>query len=452
MRQAYDLHDYQKRIAIDAAERSTALGGLLEPGLGKTITALTAFMTAKRHHGVESALVVAPKNACLDAWFNQYKEWNHTKDLIVALVVGTPAQRKAAINLGADIYVVNNENLVWLLEEMTTLPDMLIIDESHNFKDPSTKRFKALRKRIDEFTFRSIWTGSPTPESLVDLWSQVYLLDGGARLGKNITRFRTDYCEPAYIDRRTNQVHTWKVRPSKRDELLERVSDICFSLRAQDYLSLPDCTFVDHRFEFDAATRKLYRDLKKDHVANLGGTEITAVSAGAVAQKLWQLTSGAIYDTGFDGKSLDTFQRIHDLKIERLRELIAAGIPTLVFTHFRHSQLRLAEEFPMGKTLDGDAIAEWQQGSISLAWTHPKSGGVGLNLQRNDCPSAQIVWFDITPSGKDYQQGNARIHRQGQRVPVVVHHLLVERSVDEPYLMAAQGKLTEQEANMEALK
>jgi len=361
--------------------------------------------------------------------------------------MGSPAQRISSLNKDADIYLINLENVAWLCELSNKLVfTNLVIDESSRFKDPSTKRFKALRKHLKGFSRRIILTGTPTPQGMQDLWSQVGILDLGERLETSITKFRAKYMEPDQINRHTRQVYSWKLVKGADMSINSKIIDICYSLKAEDYLQLPKCTKLYHPIELDKTIKAKYNELRKNMVADIGKEQITAPTAAALANKLLQFTSGAVYDE--EGKT----QEVHGAKLEYLESIVEeSSSPALVFYHFRHSLERIQNRFPQAVVLDDDNIEAWRRGEIRMLLAHPQSGGIGLNLQCNTGETAQTVWFDLPWSSENYIQANARIYRQGQEKPVIIHHLTVRNSIDEKVVDVLDGKINLQEALLNSL-
>ena len=324
-----------------------------------------------------------------------------------------------------------------------------MIDESSRFKDPSTKRFKALKKHLKGFQRRLILTGTPTPQGMPDLWSQVGILDLGERLETTLTAFRAKYLTPDKMNRHTHVVYSWKLQPGAEQTIRNQIADICFSLKAEDYLTLPKLTNTYHTVDAGSEFKKQYDQLKKDMVAQIGNETITAATAATLTGKLLQLTSGAIYNA--DGE----WQAVHDAKLEYLESILEeASGPVLVFYHFKHSLERIKKMFPQAVELRDSAaqIEAWNRGEIPVLLAHPQSGGIGLNLQCNVGETAQTVWFDLPWSSENYIQANARIYRQGQEKPVIIHHLVVEKSIDEQVVKVLEGKINLQEALLESLK
>jgi SNF2 family DNA or RNA helicase len=374
-------------------------------------------------------------------------KWEHLKHLRVSKIIGSPEKRLAGLNAEADIYLINLENVAWLCELSNKLVfTNLVIDESSRFKDPSTKRFKALKKHLKGFSRRLILTGTPTPQGMQDLWSQVGILDLGQRLETSLTRFRDKYMTPDQMNRHTRVVYNWKFKPGCDQIVQDKISDICYSLKAEDYLTLPECTYVYHSISFDPQVRKKYEQLKKDMVAEIGKEKITAPTAAALANKLLQFTSGAVYSE--DGQA----HEVHRAKLEYLESIMEeCSSPTLVFYHFKHSLQRLRLTFPDAVVLDDDNIAAWRRGEIRMLLAHPQSGGIGINLQCNVGETAQTVWYDLPWSSENYIQANARIYRQGQEKPVIIHHLTMTGSVDEQVVKVLDGKINLQDALLNAL-
>ena len=437
------LHPYQKEL-ISKASTIPNLGLLLPPGLGKTTTTLT--IIAEQMQG--KTLIIAPKRVAETVWDAEVKKWDHLKHLRVSKIMGSPSARMSGLNADADIYLINLENVAWLCGVSDKLVfTNLVIDESSRFKDPSTKRFKALKKHLKGFSRRIILTGTPTPQGVADLWSQVGILDLGARLETSLTKFRDKYLQPDQFNRHTRVVYSWKPKSGAAKAIQDKVSDICFSLKAEDYLQLPELTSLYHKVEIDKNVREKYEQLKKDMVVDIKKEKITAPTAAALANKLLQFTSGAVYNE--DGET----HEVHRSKLEYLESIMEeSSSPTLVFYHFKHSLQRLRLQFPQAVVLDDDNIEAWRRGEIRMLLAHPQSGGIGLNLQCNVGDTAQTVWFDLPWSSENYIQANARIYRQGQEKPVIIHHLIVSNSVDERVVDVLQGKITLQDAILESLQ
>ena len=436
------LHPYQLAV-IEKAKATPNLGLFMEPGLGKSVTALT--IAAEQFKG--ATLVVAPKRVAETVWDTECAKWEHLCHLKVVKIMGSEKQRLAALKEKADIYIINLENIVWL----TNVTDMLVFtnfiaDESSRWKSPQTKRFKALKKHLKGFSRRLILTGTPTPQGMGDLWSQVGILDLGERLETSLTRFRDKYMMPDQMNRHTRVVYSWKLKENADQSIKNKIADICFSLKAEDYLQLPALTTLYHQVEIDKNVRKQYEQLRKEMVVDIQKERITAPTAATLANKLLQFTSGAIYNE--DGET----QEIHRSKLEYLESVMEeTSSPALVFYHFKHSLQRIRQTFPYAMVLDDDNIEAWRRGKIRMLLAHPQSGGIGLNLQCNVGETAQTVWYDLPWSSENYIQANARVYRQGQTVPVILHHLVVSKSIDEQVVKVLEGKINLQQALLDAL-
>jgi SNF2 family DNA or RNA helicase len=353
----------------------------------------------------------------------------------------------AGLNADADIYLINLENVAWLcgLSDKLVFTN-LVIDESSRFKDPSTKRFKALKKHLKGFSRRLILTGTPTPQGMQDLWSQVGILDLGQRLETSLTRFRDKYMTPDQMNRHTRVVYSWKLKPGADLQVQEKIQDICMSLKAEDYLQLPTLSNIYHSINIDKNVRSQYDQLRKDMVVEIKKERITAPTAATLANKLLQFTSGAVYNE--EGGA----QEVHRAKLERLESIMEeSSSPTLVFYHFKHSLQRIRLQFPEAVVLDDDNIEAWRRGEIRMLLAHPQSGGIGINLQCNVGDTAQTVWFDLPWSSENYIQANARIYRQGQEKPVIIHHLTIAGSIDEQVVKVLDGKINLQQALLDTL-
>lgn len=437
-----NLHQYQRNV-LEKAKQLPHLGLFMEPGLGKTVTALTIISESPKG----KTLVIAPKRVAESVWAPECAKWKHLSSLKVVKIMGSPKQRFEALKSSSDVYVINVENVTWLVDNWPIGGfDYLIVDESSRFKDPSTKRFKALKKVLKGFKRRIIATGTPTPQGYGDLWSQVGILDLGERLETSLTRFRDKYMYASERNRHTGVVYKWALNQGADSAINDRINDICFSLRAEDYLQLPSLTNLHHSITLDADVKRKYNELKKHMVAEIGTEEITAPTAATLTNKLLQFTSGAIYNEA--GEPVP----IHETKLEFLESLLEeSSAPTLLFYHFKHSLNRIKERFPEAVELSDGNIEAWRRGEIRLLVCHPQSGGIGLNLQCNVGELAQCVWYDLPYSSENYIQANARVYRQGQTKPVIIHHLLVEGSIDEQVVKVLEGKINLQDALMNAL-
>lgn len=438
-----NLHQYQNRL-IHLAGKIPHMGLFMEPGLGKTVTALSII----RESSSGRTLVIAPKRVAESVWAQECAKWEHLSGLRVIKIMGSPRERLAALHqFNSDVFITNVDNVPWLVDNwISGLFENLIVDESSRFKDPSTKRFKSLKKVLGEFKRRIILTGTPTPQGLGDLWAQVGILDRGDRLGKTLTAFRDTYMYAAERNRHTGVVYKWAIRPGMERQIQDRISDICFSLRAEDYLALPPLTNLYHTCTLSSEVMAKYRQLRKEMVSEIDGKEVTAVTAAALANKLLQFTSGTLYTEDGEAQSSEE-------KIEFLESLVEENPhPTLVFYHYKTALRKLKERFPEAQELSDDNLDLWRAGKIRIMLAHPQSGGIGLNLQCNEGQIAQVVWYDLPWSSENYIQANARVHRQGQEKPVIIHHLVAQGTIDEQVIKVLDGKISAQEALMNDLK
>lgn len=438
-----NLHQYQWNI-LEKAKTTPNLGLFMEPGLGKTATALTIIEESP----TGKTLVIAPKRVAESVWEPECKRWQHLQHFTVTKIMGTPSVRLKNLQSESDVYVINLENVAWLVENWPKGGfDYLIIDESSRFKDPSTKRFKAIKKVLKTFKRRIILTGTPTPQGMADLYAQVGILDLGQRLETSLTKFREKYMHVTDRNRHTGVVYKWGLNDGADKRIQDSISDICYSLRAEDYLELPKLTKLYHSIAWDKEAKAKYNELKKNMVSEIGGEEITAPTAATLTNKLLQFTSGAIYTESKDVVA------IHETKLEFLESLLEeSSAPTLLFYHFKHSLERIKDRFPQAVELNDDNIQAWRDGKIPLLLAHPQSGGIGLNLQCNSGDLAQCIWYDLPYSSENYIQANARVYRQGQTKPVIIHHLTMEGSIDGQVVKVLDGKINLQEALINALK
>ncbi len=445
-------HAYQQHC-IDQILRIKKLGLFLDMGLGKTVTTLTAIRELKYNRfAVRRVLVIAPKKVAEGTWTREKDKWDHTRILRVSPVLGSQAKRIRALNTPADLYIINRENVCWLVDYYrNSWPfDMVVVDESSSFKSHSAKRFKALAGVSGKINRMVELTGTPSPNGLEDLWSQVYLLDGGERLGKRYTQFRERYFQP---DRRgaDGMVYSYAAKPGTEQSILDKISDICISMKAEDYLQLPDITYHEIPVELDAKAEKAYRELERKMVLELPEEEeISVTSAAALSNKLLQLANGAVYD---EDRSV---HEVHGCKIEAFLELVESlqGKPVLVFYNFQHDRERILKALSgsglrvreLKTTWDED---DWNAGLIDILLTHPASSAYGLNLQQG---GNHVVWFGLTWNYELYTQANKRLHRQGQTEKVIIHHLVCTGTRDEDVMRALEKKDDVQNWVMESLK
>lgn len=445
---AYQQHCINKILEIKK------LGLFLDMGLGKTVTTLTAVKELKYNRFlVRKVLVIAPKKVAEGTWTKEASKWDHTKMLRVSPVLGSQAKRIRALNTPADLYIINRENVCWLVDYYrNSWPfDMVVVDESSSFKSHSAKRFKALASvgpRIDRMVEL---TGTPSPNGLEDLWSQIFLLDGGERLGKRYTQFRERYFQP---DKRgaDGMVYSYEAKPGTEASILEKISDICISMKAEDYLQLPDIVYHEIPVELDKKSAKAYHELEREMVLQLPEDDemISVTSAAALGNKLLQLANGAIYDEDRQ------VHEVHNCKIEAFMELIESlqGKPVLVFYNYQHDRERILAALSgtrlkvreLKTTQDED---DWNARKIDVLLTHPASSAYGLNLQQG---GNHVIWFGLTWNYELYTQANKRLHRQGQSDKVIIHHLICTGTRDEDVMQALRQKDDVQNWVMESLK
>ena len=441
-------HEYQE-IAIQRIIDHTHYGLLLDMGLGKTVSTLIAIeQLMYDQFDIKKVLLIAPKKVAESTWMQEANKWNETSCLKIASVLGPEKDRIKALQSDSDIYVMNRENVQWLYEyyRKKSFPfDMLVIDESSSFKNPQAKRFKAVRKMRPFFNRVVILTGTPAPNTLMDVWAQIYLLDGGDRLGKTITEYRNRYFKPD----KTNGhiVYSYRLQPGGDTAIFHKMQDICMSLKAKDYLTLPERIENVITVEMNPKEWALYKEMERDHVLSLvSDDDVSALNAASLAGKLLQLANGAIYTD--EGETII----VHNEKVERLKELVETneGKPILVFYNFKHDLQSIKKAFPKAVELKtDDDVAEWNKGKIQMLLAHPASAGYGLNLQAG---GNIIVWYGLTWSLEQYQQANARLHRQGQTQPVIIHHLVTIGTMDEQVMKALERKEAGQDALLEAIK
>lgn len=438
-----DLHEFQN-YGVDFIINKPISALMLECGLGKTITTLTAVSDLMYDYfEISKALIIAPLRVALTVWKQECNKWEQLKYLRCSIAVGSVSEREKALQSDADVYIINRENVEWLVKNYPFDFDMVVVDELSSFKSHQSKRFRALRKvrpKVDRIVGL---TGTPAPNGLMDLWAEINLLDMGERLGRYITRYRDEYFKP---DKRNGAiVYSYKPLPDAEERIYEKISDICVSMKAADYLEMPER--VDNIVEVCMSDKEtaMYKRLEKEMLLPFADGDIDAVNAASLSNKLLQLANGAVYDE--NGK----VREIHSRKLEALEDLIEAanGKPVLVYYIYKHDRDRISERFNAREIKDDKDISEWNAGKIQLAIAHPASCGHGLNLQSG---GSTIVWFGLTWSLELYQQANARLYRQGQKNTVVVHHIITKGTVDEKVMTALKNKDIGQASLMEAIK
>jgi SNF2 family DNA or RNA helicase len=420
---------------------------LLSMGLGKSVITLTAIHElCLNSFEVRKTLIIAPLRVATSTWPAEIQKWDHLQGLTFSVAVGTEAERKAALRQRASVYIINRENVQWLIES-SGLPfdyDMVVIDELSSFKSYQAKRFRSLMKARPHVRRIVGLTGTPSSNGLMDLWAEFRLLDMGKRLGRFITHYRDEFFTP---DKRNQQtVFSYKPRPGAEDEIYRRIADITISMRSTDYLKMPECVMNEVPVTLSGPEHEVYTQMKNDLVVSLNGEEIDAVNAAALSGKLCQMANGAVYG---DEKRV---VHIHDRKLDALEDLIegANGKPVLVAYWFKHDLARIQERFHVREIRTSKDIADWNAGTMPVGLIHPASAGHGLNLQAG---GSALVWFGLTWSLELYQQTNARLWRQGQQAEtVVIHHIITRGTIDEQIMAALKQKDKTQAALIDAVK
>ena len=445
-------HKYQL-TAINHVINVPKCGLFLDMGLGKTVSTLTAIKELKYNRfQVNKVLIIAPKKVAEGTWSKEKDKWNHTKDFRVSLVLGSQQKRIKALSVNADLYIINRENIPWLVDYLRNdwYFDTVVIDESSSFKNSRSKRFKALKMVLPKINRLIELTGTPSPNGVEDLWAQIYLLDQGIRLEKYITHFRAKYMDPNKRNR--SQIFDYKIKDGVYDSVINKISDICISMKSEDYLELPDLSYNEIPVILNDKARRDYDKMERDFVLELEGAEdeITAVNAAALSNKLLQISNGAVYD------SSGVYTEVHDAKIDSFLELVERlqGKSLLVFYNFQHDRDRIKKALEksdlvvkeLKTTQDED---DWNAGKIDILLTHPASAAYGLNLQEG---GNHVCWFGLSWNLEHYQQANKRLHRQGQKEKVIIHHLVTQGTRDEDVMRALDNKAGVQEEIMQSLK
>lgn len=442
-------HGYQQ-YCINRILTDNFLGLFLDMGLGKTVITLTA-VNELIYNRFEAGrvLVIAPKKVAETTWTNEAEKWDHLKHLRISRILGTQAQRIRALNTPADLYVINRENVPWLVEydRNAWRFDMVVVDELSGFKSSKAQRFKSLcyvRPHIKRLVGL---TGTPAGNGLTDLWAQIYLLDEGQRLGKRITHFRTRFCD---CNTHGGHFSTYEMKQGAEETIKAAISDICISMKAEDYLELPECVTVDIPVYMDRRTKTRYEEFEREMLLEIDENTLDAGTAAVLSGKLMQFANGAVYDENRNAVE------IHSGKLDILSELVEGlnGQHALVFYNFCHDLERILRYFARSplviRELKGDNdIEDWNAGKIDLLLAHPASAGYGLNLQQG---GHHVIWFGLNWSLELYEQANKRLHRQGQRERVIIHRLITQETRDEDVAAALEGKQDVQNALLEALK
>lgn len=441
----YEPHSYQK-YATDFIEKNPIAALLLDMGLGKTSITLTAINNLLfDYFDVHRVLVIAPLRVAKNTWPEEIEKWSHLSNLKYSVVVGTEKERISALKENADIYIINRENIPWLIEK-SKLPfefDMVVIDELSSFKNYSSKRFKSLMKVRPKVKRIIGLTGTPSSNGLMDLFAEFKILDMGVRLGRFIGQYRNVYFTPDKMNGPI--VYSYKPLPSAEKIIYEKISDITISMKATDHLKMPELIECETVVQMSEKENKSYTTLKKELVLSILDGDITAANAASLSNKLSQLANGAIY---LEDKE---FVTIHDRKLDALEDLIesANGKPLLVAYWFKHDLERIKERFEVREIKISKDIKDWNDGKIPIAVIHPASAGHGLNLQSG---GSTLVWFGLTWSLELYQQTNARLYRQGQNDTVVIHHIITKDTIDEDILKALKRKDKTQSSLIDAVK
>ncbi len=441
----YEPHDYQ-RYAIEYIKEHPISAILLDMGLGKTSITLSAVADLLfDSFEVSKVLVIAPLRVAKTTWKDEIQKWEHLNILEYSIITGTEAERLSALNKKADIYIINRENIQWLIEKSGVEFDfdMVVIDELSSFKSWQSKRFKAFMKVRPRVKRIVGLTGTPSSNGLMDLFAEFKILDMGERLGRFIGQYRNTYFSP---DKRNGQViYSYKPLPFAEKEIYNKISDITISMKAKDYLKMPELITNNVEVEMSCKELKLYNKLKSDMIIDIDGKELDVPNAAALSNKLLQMANGAVYD---DEKSV---VEIHSQKLDALEDLIEAanGKPVLVAYWYKHDKDRIMQRFQAEEINTSADIDKWNKGEMPVALIHPASAGHGLNLQQG---GSTIVWFGLTWSLELYQQLNARLYRQGQKETVVIHHIITKDTIDENVIKALEKKDLSQNSLIEAVK
>ena len=450
-----DLHEYQN-YCVEYLKTHPEAMLFLSMGLGKSVTALTAILDLMfDSFDVGKVLVIAPLRVAKTVWPEERDTWEHANFLKMSVIVGSAKQREAAMRVPADIYVINRENVKWLVDylEKRRIPwpfDMVVIDELSSFKNHQSQRWKALRKVRPQIKRLVGLTGTPASNGLMDLWAETFLVDKGARLGRFITRYREAYFKPAGMNPYNGVVYNYEPLPGAEEAIYSKISDITVSMKALDYLDMPEQVLVNHFVDMEPNERKLYDDMKKQLLVEVDGEEIDAANAAVLSGKLLQMANGAIYNEARQ------MRVIHNRKLEMLGDLIeqANGQNVLVAYWYQHDHERIREYLtdlgykPRDLKSDQD-IADWNAGKIQVGLISPASAGHGLNIQKG---GHILIWFSLVWSLEMYQQTNARLWRQGQKEVVTIHHIVTRDTVDGDVLNALKHKDTTQQNLISAVK
>lgn len=437
------LHKYQI-YSVEHIKFHKECALLLEMGLGKTVSALTAISDLIERGEVKGVLVIAPKRVAQSVWSDEIENWHHIKHLTYSKILSTAKQREKAYQANADIHIINRENIVWLTQTFKWKWDMVVIDELSSFKSSTSKRSRALFKMRPHFSRIVGLTGTPQPNGIEDLFGEFKVIDGGKRLGKTLSGFRAEYMQPAWTQ--NGIVYKWRPRPKAEETIHSKIADIAVSMKAVDHLDMPDLVSSNFVVELDAKQRKVYEELKKDLYAEMGEDIVIAKTAATLAGKLLQLATGRVYNE--DKNIID----LHEAKLDALEEIIEQTDDNIMCCYwFKHSLPAIKARFPYARELlSEDDIRDWNTGKIKLLLLHPASAGHGLNLQKG---GHTMVWYTVPWSLELYQQATARIYRQGQASKTVnLIHIVTKNTFDQKVAQAIKEKDTSQENLMRAVK
>lgn len=449
-----------QEIAADFLRQHRRSALFLDMGLGKTVITLTHIKELIDDFAIEKALVIAPKRVAEDTWSRESAKWDHLSDLRLSLILGDAKHRKAALEADADVYIINRENVCWLIEQCgKAWPfDAIVVDELSSFKSSDAKRWRMLKRVAQLSPYFIGLTGTPAPNGYLDLWPQVYLIDGGEALGKFISHYRNNYFDAGAHN--GHIVYQWRLKRGAKAKIDAKLSHFCLSMSKEDWLTLPPVINNEVHVHMDKAERLSYDKFMQTSVLPLldgkvveleeSESAIVGDTAAVLSNKLLQMANGAVYD-----ENGDVFE-VHDRKLDAVEELIEAaqGQPVLCFYTYRHDLSRLRRRFPQGREFSPSVdtvslIRDWNEGKIPLLFAHPASAGHGLNLQEG---GHIIVWFGLPWSLEQYQQANARLYRQGQTQSVIIHHIICDDTVDEKVLAALNSKDATQRSLLDALK
>jgi len=436
-----NLHHYQNS-ALNVVLNKKKCALFLDMGLGKTTTTLTAIHDLYYNFSVERILIIAPLKVANNVWHKEAQKWEHLQELDIAIATGSVDERLSAINSNKTITLINKENVPWLIEKCKWKWDMVVIDESSSFKSARAKRFRALKKVMKYIRSIVLLSGTPSPNGMMDLWSQMYLIDQGERLGRTITNYRQRFFVPdGYMG------YNYKLKPGAKEQIMELIKDVCVTMTAEDYLELPECINVNEFIELPDKAKQQYKELEKKFIISLDDIDIESPSKAALGNKLLQICNGSVYDAERN------VHEIHNEKIERLKEIIEdnPGENFLVAYNYKHDLEKLQKAFPKAVKLEtAKQEDDWNKGKIKILLAHPASAGHGLNLQYG---GNVIIWYGLTWNLEYYQQFNKRLHRQGQKNIVRNIHLIAKGCLDEKVLFfALSGKAKTQKDLIDYLK